>query len=327
MTLLLVLACSNSHESGIKVHNTAPTGSVLFPPEGAVLAADAALELTARASDDTTPRDELRVEWTSDVDGVLFGEQLVEGTENSTHIGRGLSEGLHTLTLTVIDGQGNRTTDSVVVDAVPNEAPTVDILSPGEGDLFGEGPFEMVVHLQDDFDNPDDLILLLDSTEEGNIPFVSTGTGANRVLSVEEGLAPADTLLTVTVFDSGGLGADAGVELVAERNEAPIVTILSPVQGASLGEVERIWVEVQIEDDSYDLTTIQLEWEGIVDMDWAMEEDLPSNPSIDGHVGRYLDVSGCTDPNYQPEYLLGVTAIDEGGLETTAQIGFFVECI
>ncbi|MDP2308968.1 MAG: MopE-related protein [Pseudomonadota bacterium] len=140
--------------------NSDPAAQILAPAEGAELREGASVTLTAQVDDEETAPEMLTVAWTSTVDGGLAGSTTIAGGVATTIVASGLSQGAHTLILSVTDEGGASANDQVSVTVIDNDAPTVTISSPADGAFFDAGDtVEVVVHAADESDDPSDLVL------------------------------------------------------------------------------------------------------------------------------------------------------------------------
>jgi hypothetical protein len=327
LLLALLFAC---HDNTLTVHNADPVVSISDPFGGATLPAEVPITLVVLASDDITPLEELQVQWASDLDGLLPGSVEFADGQASTVIGEGISAGDHMLTVTVFDEKGSSATDSVMVLAVPNEPPSVEILSPAEGDTFvAASPLQVVAFLADDFDAPDALSLGLTSSVSGTVPFTSALSGGTVTLDVSAGLTDEDQTLTLQVYDTGGQCTEASVGLRTARNSPPEVTLSSPVEG-EVYEQPSLWVELTIEDpDTVDYSLHELIWTGLVDSPWVtITSHLPFHPSPDGTVGTWLEFT-CepTGSDQEPNpFVIGVTVTDPGAARGADEAQILLRC-
>ena len=97
------------------------------------------VEFSATVGDAEAEPEELVVSWTSSLDGdlILTEDALPDGSYLDTSF---LSEGEHTITMTVLDPEGNEATESVnIVVGGENQPPSCNITEPNDGDAIGYG--------------------------------------------------------------------------------------------------------------------------------------------------------------------------------------------
>ena len=102
LAALLLCGCS---DITVGTNNSRPEAAILTPESGFSLPEGAALTFEGQASDRLSDPTELRVRWSSSIDGELHegyadAEGLTEFTSSE------LSGGLHTITLRVLDPDG-----------------------------------------------------------------------------------------------------------------------------------------------------------------------------------------------------------------------------
>lgn len=102
---LAVLACDKPDE-GLSVRNTPPVVRFEAPIEGESFQVAEVIEFVATVIDSESDSDQLELEWTSTVDGLLDDGASPSADGSATFATAGLSNGLHTITLKATDHQG-----------------------------------------------------------------------------------------------------------------------------------------------------------------------------------------------------------------------------
>jgi PKD repeat protein len=209
------------------VTNTAPDVRIDSPRDGEVLRGAGPFLLVGVVSDAEESLAPAQIAWASDRQGALGNGAVLSAV---------LAPGLHRLRLTATDTQGaiGRAELSVTVEGGQppvNTEPVVAIDAPANGALFDEGqPIVLKGHATDAQDGMlSGAALSWTSSLSGAL-----GTGAELTFS-NAMLGRHRIVLTAT--DSQGLSAVASVELEVVRpgtNRPPVVTIGSPMNGASL---------------------------------------------------------------------------------------------
>ena len=132
-------------------------------------------------SDDYTALEDLAFVFGSDPQGGLDGElELRDGGVRFTS--EPLDQGIHTITISVIDEDAEVGEDTLTLEVLPNTTPTISILSPAAGQAYEEGA-EVFVDIQ-----------VTDTTEEDLRDLVLSWTVDGEALSTtsspdDEGLA------------------------------------------------------------------------------------------------------------------------------------------
>ncbi len=177
--------------------------------------------------------------WSSSIDGQI-------GTGKSFAISS-LSLGTHTITAAVTDSQGllGIAQRRVTVTAV-NQAPVVAITHPDNGAsiTFGENLTFSGSATDEDGDLSDNLVW--SSSIDGQI-----GTGKTFATP---SLSIGTHTITAAVFDNQGLEGSSQVTITVEQNQAPVVTITSPENGARFTYGESITFSGSATDEDGDLS-------------------------------------------------------------------------
>jgi hypothetical protein len=193
--------------------NTAPVVSIQSPVNGATLTEGDPVTLVASAIDREDGDISADVKWTSTLDGTIrSGDRLVAGT--------------HTIKARLLDSNGAYGSDTVQITVVAaNNAPEVAIVSPASGTVIDEGTALTLSAQASD-------------SEQGDLSAsVTWSSSLDGNISSPAMLSAGDHLLTATVVDSAGAVDQASVSVtVHAANTAPVVSIQSPANGATITE-------------------------------------------------------------------------------------------
>jgi hypothetical protein len=217
MLLLLLLACPSDQKLG--VYDAEPTAAFVSPSEGASVSEGATVTFVATAQDRETELADLQVSLTDSVDGLL-GEGLEVGEGGTVVFPTvAMTLGSHTVTLTVLDGAGQKATASLaytVLDVA--EAPSISIVHPETGEpARDDEPFLFVAQVADAQDALETLLVAVVSDEAG--PLCEGVPDTVGVVECEATLAAFTHHLTFTVTDPSGLTGTAGAGLLVQDHE------------------------------------------------------------------------------------------------------------
>lgn len=202
---------------------TPPTLNILGPANGLTVLQGDPVTFQATASDAEDGSLDAAIQWTSSKDGPIGS-----GATFSTST---LSPGTHVINATVKDSSGNTVSKaiSLVVKATTNTGPTITLLAPADGSIFVQGTtinFQATASDAEDGDRTANI----QWTSNINGLFGTGGSVSTAALSV------GAHQIVATVYDTVGNSASWLVNIVvqAKSNTAPVVTITSPADGASL---------------------------------------------------------------------------------------------
>jgi alpha-tubulin suppressor-like RCC1 family protein/rubredoxin len=106
------------------VVGTPPTVDILLPVMADAFQAGDVISFKASASDAEDPATDLEIEWTSDIDGLL-GTPSPASNGVAQFTSANLSQGVHTLTVTVTDTIGLYAQDMTFIEVGANSAPSI----------------------------------------------------------------------------------------------------------------------------------------------------------------------------------------------------------
>ncbi|HSF94835.1 MAG TPA: Ig-like domain-containing protein, partial [Thermohalobaculum sp.] len=205
--------------------NTAPTATVTAPANGTTVTEGTLVSFTGTATDAEDGTITASLVWTSNLDG-----QIGTGGGFSTSA---LSIGTHTVTASITDSGGLSGTDtvSVIVNPLPNTAPTATVTAPANGTTVTEGTLVSFTGTATDAeDGTISASLVWTSDLDGQI-----GTGGGFSTST---LSIGTHTVTASVTDSGGLNGTDTVSVIVNPlpNTAPTATVTAPANGSSFDE-------------------------------------------------------------------------------------------
>ena len=236
----------------------APVAVIDLPAEGnAQYYTDIAINVAGSISDTETAVADLEYTLASDLDPELdFGIEIdADGNLTGSAM---MSEGIHTLTLTVVDETGKVGQDSVQFEVGPdNQNPICSIVGPidGASTISGEA-----TSLDADVSDPDVGPELVQVRWESDIDGI-----LSEGLASDEGAADLDVRLTDGIHnltfiavDETGASCEASVSHVV--GSAPMVTFNSPADGSTLNEGSDIVFSVTVGDAETAADALSIEW-------------------------------------------------------------------
>src|SRR5262245_975057 len=230
--------------------NHPPIVSITSPEGGSVFDYSAAISFSGSSLDQEDGDVSANLVWTSDRDGEIG---------NGSSFQRSLSGGTHSITARVRDSGGNTTTASLTVTVIPppNTAPDVSISSPVSGSAFNYGAVILFSGTASDLEDGDlNSKLVWTSDRDGQI-----GTGG----SFQKTLSSGTRNITARASDSlGSITAATVIVTVGPKpNTPPVVSILSPSNGAIVNSSSVSFKGTGSDVDDGDLTT-KLVWSSSV---------------------------------------------------------------
>lgn len=112
----------------------APTINLILPGQPAEFSFGEEINFSAEVNDEETPLKSLKVKWESDLDG-LINSDPPNSSGNISFSTSSLSRGLHTITLTVEDGDGYKTSKNLMANTLSPKALVLDIPLKNQGNI------------------------------------------------------------------------------------------------------------------------------------------------------------------------------------------------
>lgn len=212
-TLLLVVGPANSPPD---CEITAPENNQSFEIGSTVL-------FEGTATDNDIASSALDVEWKSNVDGVL-STTAPTSAGNMSFGASALSQGTHTITLTVWDELGADCSDAILVTL--GSGPSITITDPTTGDVYNEGTsVAFSANVTDADDSPTALDITWSSSLDGDLSTASANSSGITSFS-DRNLSVGEHTITVTATDPDGYYGNDSIRLTINGlPDAPVVQI------------------------------------------------------------------------------------------------------
>ena len=279
---------------------------------------DESVELEGLVWDEEDEQDALTVEWTTDTEEDL--SMTPPDSTGATRASGYLSEGNHTITLTVTDSAGNFTSDTLDVQVGPlnpANAPDVTITSPevlvGERRFYyGDEAIEIEGLVTDNEDAGDALSITWSSDTDGEL--VTTNPDSDGTTELNALLSEGLHTITLTATDSDGqVGSDAINIEVGSDNTPPNCELVTPADGASGLVGDLVVFGGTVEDPDIPVDTLSVEWK---------DGEDPIGTSVPTSAGN---VSLAISDLAVGAHVISMTVVDEMGATCTDQVIYLVE--
>ena len=208
-----VFAMACGHDSGIKIHKEAPNASVLSPGENDSFVEGLPVAFRVRINDNDSGFSSLDVAWRSDALGTLRGDATMDDNVQ-TFVTSDLELGLHLITVTATDPDGQAASDDVQISVVENSTPMVSFVSPIHDSAHAEdADVVIMVEAEDEEEDPDALTLRWTVGDNPVIDAPDSPEPDGVSMHVLSGLPIGTHTLTVEVSDSLGQESTASIDI------------------------------------------------------------------------------------------------------------------
>lgn len=217
--------------------------------------ADVVVDVAGFAADAETGPDALDITLSSDIDPDVDFGLTIDGDGNLAGSAI-LSEGIHTLTLTVTDETGKTGQDSVTIEVGPNNtAPLCAITGPVDGGVSESGDtVEFAAEVSDPDVGPDSITVTWDSDVDGPL---ADGTAADTTTFAA---TLSDGSHTITLVAQDEVGAICSTTITHIVGVAPTVAISSPLDGGFINEGDTIELVADFTDTDGDVSAATVTW-------------------------------------------------------------------
>ncbi len=209
LTPLVLLLPGCGDKGGFTTYNTPPNAVITSPPDGSEYAEGEAVTFLAQVQDEQDAEETLRVQWTSDIDGVLAdginaAEVVPDASGMVTWSTANLAPGNHVISLTVLDNDGESGSASITLTVTDvTDEPEINPVHPVGGEYGVEDEaFEFVAQVSDNQDAAEDLEVSFSSDVDGE--FCAPTPDPTGVVGCEAILSVGDHYLSYVVTDASG---------------------------------------------------------------------------------------------------------------------------
>jgi len=230
--------------------NSPPVVAISAPADGATSTETDSVTFTGSATDSEEGDLSASLAWTSSLDGSIGSGASFSLTT--------LSPGIHLITASLSDGGGAPGSASISVTVNANTPPVVSIVTPADGSTSVETDSLTFSGSASDGEDGDlSASLSWASDIDGSI-----GTGASFSIS---SLSLGGHVITASVSDSHGAPGAATIGVTVSTNTPPVVSIVSPLDGATSTETDSITFVATATDDPDGDLAASLSWTSNLD--------------------------------------------------------------
>ena len=245
------------------------------PPEGTIVSpeplgryySDVAITFKAQVADAEADPEDLRVYWTSDLDGSLTiaSSPNTDGIlEDATY----LSEGQHQITMSVEDPQGNESVEAVnITVGGPNQMPMCDIVAPDDASTSELGTLVLLRGIATDPDVPANELYAEWSSNIDGLLGNNSPTSEGEVAYGTEDLSGGVHTITLSVTDE--TGAVCTDFILHTISEPPAIDIATPSLNEVFSTDDIITFTAQVSDAEDASTLLEVQWVSDLDGNFA----------------------------------------------------------
>jgi cysteine-rich repeat protein len=284
-----------------------PVVTILEPAAGRRLYADWPTRLAGAIMDREDTPDLLTAAWRSDRDGAL-GAAGAPQADSRFEVFAPLSQGVHVLTLTGTDTQGQSVDASLVAEVGPhNTPPTCEITAPLDGAVVRQGQPIVATAQVSDVDIPSHELSVAWSIDGlGALAVGQSPSTAGEAVAVTPPLDFGAWLLRLDVRDDAD-GACTDTIVISVR-APPTIIVRAPAANAVLDPRDPVSLEAEVNDPDDAAESLQVRW--ISSVDGVIAE---GNATSQGRSA----LSGALSP---ATHVLTATVVDPSGLDDIAAV-------
>jgi hypothetical protein len=286
-----------------------PWAIITEPSEGDGFHSDWPIEFEGQVGDTEDEPETLTVSWTSSIDGDLEDLDTTPDQNGDLSGTTYLSEGIHTITLLVLDSTNREGDASVTIEVhPPNTDPTSCVITEPEDDTAAEYGtcVDFAAMVTDDEQSADELWVTWESDLDGVLwegEPDSDGTTQFRICDLSAGYHR----ISLDVDD--GSGGSCRDSIGYTVGAGPACEVLSPLEGDSYYEGDSILFEAAVSDDSTAPSNLGIEWSSSED---GVFDESPAD-SLGSVQVAYSELSVAN-------HTFTLTVTDEDGLWGTCVV-------
>ena len=274
---------------------------------------DQAIEFQGLVTDDEDAAETLSITWSSDTDGEIIA--TTPNSDGTTGLTAHLTQGLHTITLTATDSDGQVGSDAINIEVGPdNTPPNCVLLTPTEGESGIVGDLVVFGGTVGDPDIPVDTLTVEWKDGELVVGASIPTTAGNVSLPLTELTTGAHVISMIVSDEMGATCTDQVTYIVREPNNPPIVTIDSPTPGEVATEGDPVLFDATVSDAEDAPGDLSVEWTS--DLDGV----LSTAPADSSGFSRFTDTTLA-----EGIHTITLTVTDTDGAYTTGVLLLEVE--
>ena len=274
---------------------------------------DQAIEFEGLVTDDEDAADTLSITWASDTDGEILA--TTPDSDGTTGLAAHLTQGLHTITLTATDSDGQIGSDAINIEVGPdNTPPNCVLLTPtdGESGMVGD-----LVVFGGTVGDPDVLVDTLTVEWKDGEDLVGSSiptTSGNVSLPLTELTLGAHVISMIVSDEMGATCTDQVTYIVREPNNPPTITITSPATGDVVAEGDPVLFDATVSDVE--------DFPGDLSVEWTSDLDgvLSASPADSSGFSRFTKTT-----LERGSHTITLTVTDTDGAYTTGVLVLEVE--
>lgn len=190
--------------------NSPPDCAILSPENNDSFELGATVLFEGTATDADVGSSMLDIEWKSNIDGVLSTDSPTS-SGGMSFAAAGLSQGTHTITLTVTDEVGADCSDAILVTM--GSGPDIEILDPTTGTTFNDGDsVAFSAFVTDSDDSATSLDITWESSRDGELSTEGADSSGTIEFSTRA-LSVGEHTITVTATDPDGFYGNDSIRL------------------------------------------------------------------------------------------------------------------
>ncbi len=316
-TLAILLLFAGCQDNKVGVYNTPPGARINVPITEAYFDWGEAVGFSGTVFDDQESAEDLEVLWSSSIDGVFAGSLPADSAGVALYTAPELSSGMHSISLTATDRNGESGVDTIMVQIGPGGdsqgTPAVVLVGPVDGDSYGQSETVTVVGtVSDNEQDCDTLDTTILSSRDG---VLWTGNVASSCVVTQDlaTLSAGTHQISLTAEDQEGNVGSASAGIEVQEDASPQVNISAPAGGSTWYTIDTILLEGTARDDVTDPANLPIEWTS--DLQGVLATGTPDSA---GYTAAGVQLQGGT-------HVITLSAVDEDSNMGSDAISVIVE--